>query len=93
MGGDLHQNAIRGAKVGINVDGAGTFRSPTRIFGNVVSDVPLDAYFSGCPDRIPTAWMNVAPNSIVDRHAELIETAEHLSERCQLYSALAVETP
>jgi hypothetical protein len=90
VGGDPHQNRIRGAKVGINVDGAGTFRAPTRIFGNIVSDVPADAYCSACPNQIPTAWMNVAPNSYVDRHAEESETGEHVSELCQLNSALAI---
>lgn len=89
VGGDLHENRIRGAKVGINVDGAGTFRAPTRIFGNLVVDTPTGARFSDCAGLIPTAWMNVAPNSVVDRHEESSDTAVHLSDLCQLSSRLA----
>jgi hypothetical protein len=91
VGGDLHQNRIRGAKVGINVDGAGTTWAPTRIFGNVVSEVPDNAYFASCANAIPADWMNVSPISVVDRHAELSETGEHLSEPCQFSSALAAD--
>ena len=89
VGGDLHGNTIRGAKVGINVDGAGTFRAPTRIFANVVSDVPARSYFSGCSRAIPTDWMNVAPTSVVDRHHEFLPTGANLSDSCQLWSDLA----
>ena len=30
VGGELHDNAVRGAKIGINVDGAGVWRAPRR---------------------------------------------------------------
>ena len=84
IGGDLHQNYVRGAKIGINADGAGTSRAPTRIFGNDVSDVPDGELFAGCADPIPMTWMNIAPTSAVDRHGELLQAASHLSEQCEL---------
>jgi hypothetical protein len=93
IGGDLHQNTIRGAKVGINVDGAGTVRAPIRIFANAVSNVPAASYFSACAQETPTDWMNVAPTSVVDRHDEFTPTGEHLSDRCELMSALAPDAP
>ena len=92
IGGDLHQNHVRGAKIGINADGAGTTRAPTRIFGNDVLGVPADAYFPGCPDPIPTGWMNISPTSAIDRHGEHVDTASHLSERCELSFAPLVKS-
>ena len=87
IGGDLHQNVVRGAMIGINADGAGTSRAPTRIFGNDVGGVPDGALFTGCADPIPMTWMNIAPTSAIDRHGEHLETAAHLSERCELSPA------
>ena len=89
VGGELHGNKVRGAKVGINVNGGGTFRAPIAIFANAVSDVPAGSYFSDCARAIPTDWMNVAPTSVVDRRDELSPTGVHLSDPCQLSSALA----
>jgi nitrous oxidase accessory protein NosD len=93
VGGDVHQNHVRGAKIGINADGAGTSRAQTRIFANDVSGVPAGEFFGSCPQPIPTAWMNIAPTSAVDRHGELIETASQLSERCELSPAPLVKRP
>jgi hypothetical protein len=89
VGGDLHGNQVRGAKIGINVDGAGTFRAPTAIFANSVSDVPEGSYFSDCAGAISTAWMNVSPTSFVDRRDEFAPTGAHLSDSCQFWSDLS----
>jgi hypothetical protein len=89
VGGELHGNEIRGAKVGINVDGAGSFRAPIAIFANAVSNVPVDSHFSDCAQLIPTDWMNVAPTSVVDRRNDLSPAGAHLSDACQLQSDLA----
>jgi hypothetical protein len=88
VGGELHGNEVRGAKVGINVDGAGSRRIPIAIFANTVSDVPARAYFSDCASPIPAGWMNVAPTSVVDRRDDLADTSAHLSDSCQLWSGL-----
>ena len=91
IGGDLHQNHVRGAMIGINADGAGTSRAPTRIFANDVSNVPAGEVFAGCPDPIPMVWMNISPTSAIDRHGEHIETAAQLSQRCELSPAAVVK--
>jgi hypothetical protein len=88
VGGELRGNDVRGAKVGINVDGAGHRLAPLAVFANRVSGVPAGAVFADCPRVIPTGWMNVSPISIVDRRDELSPTAAHLSDACQLFSAL-----
>lgn len=93
VGGEVHGNEVRGAKVGINVDGAGDRRVPIAIFANMVSDVPVRAHFSECARRIPTNWMNVSPTSVVDRRNELVPTGTHLSDPCQLWSDVAPDTP
>jgi len=93
LGGDLHQNRVRGAMIGINADGAGTSRAPTRIFGNDVDEVPVGDYFAGCADRIPTGWMNIAPSSAIDRHGESLQAASHLSNPCELAPASAGKAP
>ena len=89
IGGDLHGNQVRGAKIGINVDGAGTFRAPIAIFANAVSDVPADSYFSDCARPISTDWMNVSPISFVDRRDEFSPTGAHVSDPCQFWSDVA----
>jgi len=88
VGGELRGNDVRGAKVGINVDGAGQRLAPIAVFANRVSGVPAGAVFADCPTPIPTGWMNVSPISFVDRRDELAPTAAHLSNACQLFSAL-----
>lgn len=92
VGGELYGNEVRGAKVGINVDGAGDPRAPIAIFANRVSDVPPGAWFSACVRRIPTDWMNVSPTSVVDRRDEFEPTGAHLSDPCQFWSAVAQDT-
>ena len=89
VGGDLHDNAVRGAKVGINVDGAGVFSAPVAIYDNRVTPAPAGSYFSGCAQPISADWMNVAPASVVDRRDETARTSSHLSDWCQLWSGLS----
>jgi hypothetical protein len=91
VGGELHDNAVRGAKVGINVDGAGVPGAPVAIYNNSVSRAPAGSYFSGCPQPIPADWMNVAPASIVDRRADTTQAGSHMSEWCQLWSDLSTD--
>lgn len=93
VGGELHSNDVRGAKVGINVDGAGVRLIPTAVYANRVSRVPGRTYFSDCRTRIPTEWMNVSPTSVVDRRNELTPTGSYLSEPCQLWSDLESDVP
>ena len=89
VGGDVHDNAVRGAKVGINVDGAGVLGAPVAIYDNRVSPAPAGSFFSGCPQPIPADWMNVAPASVVDRRDETMRASSHLSDWCQLWSVLS----
>ena len=88
VGGELRGNEVHGAKVGINVDGAGHRLAPIAVFANRVSGVPAGAVFSDCARTIPTGWMNVSPISIVDRRDEFAPAGAHLSDACQLFSAL-----
>jgi hypothetical protein len=89
VGGELHDNTVKGAKIGINVDGAGDRDAPTAIFSNSVEAAPSGSYFATCAQPIPAAWMNIAPTSVVDRRQEETKTASHLSDWCQLWSDLA----
>jgi len=91
VGGELHDNIVKGAKIGINVDGAGDRDAPTAIFSNHVEAAPPGAYFATCTQPIPAAWMNIAPTSLVDRRNEETKAASHLSDWCQLWSNLAVD--
>ena len=88
-GGEVRDNVVRGAKVGINLDGAGRRLAPIAVFGNRVSDVPVGTKFSSCGRDLSSAWMNVAPSSYVDRRKEFTETAEAASDSCQFFSPLA----
>ncbi|MBI4266124.1 MAG: hypothetical protein HY657_17250 [Acidobacteria bacterium] len=89
VGGELFDNQVIGAKVGINVDGAGVRRVPTAVFANRVSDVPTGARFSDCGRPIPTGWMNVSPTSVVDRRNDATPTGASLSDPCQFWSAVS----
>jgi hypothetical protein len=91
VGGELHDNEVRGAKVGINVDGAGIFRAPVAVHDNVVSAVPEGVYFSDCSRPIATGSINISPTSVVDRGDENTPTGAHLSDMCQLSSTLVAE--
>jgi hypothetical protein len=91
VGGELHDNTVKGAKIGINVDGAGDRDAPIAIFSNSVEAAPSGSYFATCAQPIPSAWMNIAPTSIVDRRQEETKAASHLSDWCQLWSDLAVD--
>jgi hypothetical protein len=85
VGGELFGNAVRGAKIGINVDGAGVWRAPTAIFANSVDPAPAGSYFLECAQPIAAEWMNVSPTSIVDRRDEATRVGSHLSDWCQLW--------
>jgi nitrous oxidase accessory protein NosD len=89
VGGELRDNQVLGAKIGINVDGAGVWTAPTAIFANSVSPAPSGSYFSECAQPIPAEWMNVAPASIIDRRDEVNPAGSHLSESCELWSDLS----
>ena len=89
VGGEVHDNIVKGAKIGINVDGAGDRDAPTAIFSNTVEPAPVGSYFATCAQPIPATWMNIAPTSIVDRRNEEIKAGSHLSDFCQLSSILA----
>jgi hypothetical protein len=91
VGGELHDNIVKGAKIGINVDGAGDRDAPTAVFANSVEPAPIGSYFATCAQPIPAPWMNIAPTSIVDRRNEEMKTGSHLSDFCQLASKLAVD--
>jgi len=91
VGGELHDNIVKGAKIGINVDGAGDRDAPTAIFNNSVEPAPPGSYFATCAQPIPATWMNIAPTSIVDRRSEETKAGSHLSDFCQLWSNLAVD--
>jgi hypothetical protein len=91
VGGTVVDNAVSGAKVGINVDGAGSRLAPTTVYSNDVTNVPTDTVFSGCAQPVPTDWMNVAPTSVVDRRNDAAPTGSHLSYVCQLSSGLKTE--
>jgi hypothetical protein len=89
VGGELHDNVVKGAKIGINADGAGDRDAPTAIFSNRVEAAPPGSYFATCAQPIPATWMNIAPTSIVDRRNEETKAGSHLSDFCQLSSILA----
>ena len=91
IGGDVHDNAVRGAKVGINVDGAGTRGAPVAVRRNAVSGIAEGTYFSDCSQPIAADVINVSPTSFVDRGDERTPIGTHLSDPCQLSSRLATE--
>ena len=89
VGGDVHDNVVRGAKVGINVDGAGLYRAPVVVRRNVVSDVPSGTYFADCTRPIAAGDINISPTSIVNRGDDTARTGSTLSDWCQLFSNLS----
>lgn len=91
LGGEVHDNIVMGAKIGINVDGAGDRDAPTAIFGNTVDAPQSGSYFVECPRPIPAESMNISPTSIIDRRNEDTRTGSHLSDSCQLSSKLSTE--
>ena len=92
VGGELFGNEVRGARVGINLDGAGVRLAPLSVFGNTVEGVP-DGRFSECARLIPTAAFNISPTSVVrmprDAAPGAAPDAAHLSDPCQFWSAVA----
>jgi hypothetical protein len=89
LGGEIRDNLVKGAKIGINVDGAGNRDAPTAVFSNRVESPSAGSYFADCPQPIPAEWMNIAPTSFVDRRNEHTSTGSHLSDSCQLFSKLS----
>ena len=92
VGGTVADNDVIGAKVGINVDGAGSRAAPTTVVANAVTNTPTDAVFSGCAGSVPTDKINVAPTSVVNRGTDAEPVGTHLSYLCQLSSALEAES-
>ena len=88
VGGELSGNEVRGAQVGINIDGAGVRLAPFSLYGNVVSATPAAGRFTDCARPIPTAALNVSPTSIVRMARDASPDAAHLSDACQLWSAV-----
>ena len=64
LGGTVASNAVTGARMGIDADGAGTAAAPMTITGNQVGPSPSSATFL-CGTR-PSSRFNVAPDSVVD---------------------------
>jgi hypothetical protein len=91
IGGELHDNEVRGAKIGINADGAGVANAPTTVYGNSIEGVSPGGHFAACADRIPTNAINVAPRSVVDRRGDPMQAGSHPSDWCQLWSDIAGE--
>ncbi len=91
IGGDIHGNEVRGAKVGINVDGGGVPAAPVVVHDNLISAVPQDAYFADCAGAIPTEAINISPTSTVDRGDDTSAAGALLSKPCELSSSLAAE--
>jgi hypothetical protein len=91
IGGELHDNEVLGAKIGINADGAGVRDAPTTVYGNSIEGVSPGGHFAGCAERIPADAINVAPTSVVDRRGDPMQAGSHPSDWCQLWSAIAGE--
>jgi hypothetical protein len=91
IGGDLYGNEVRGAKVGINVDGAGMGSAPVAIHDNIIMNVPARAFFSDCSAPIAAVSINISPTSVVNRGNDATPASAHLSDMCQLSSNLTVE--
>ena len=91
IGGELYDNDVRGAKIGINADGAGVVDAPTAVYGNNIEGVLPGGHFAECVERIPADAINVAPGSVVDRRGDPMQAGSHPSDSCQLWSDIAVE--
>lgn len=88
VGGELFDNDVRGARVGINIDGAGVRLAPLSVSGNTVQGVP-GGLFSDCARAIPTAAFNLSPTSVVRMPRDVTPDAAHLSDPCQFWSSVA----
>ncbi len=91
VGGDVRDNVVRGARVGINVDGAGILRAPVVLRDNEVSGVPSGTLFPACARPIAAGDMNISPTSVVDRGDDTSPAASYLSDSCQLLPGLTPE--
>ena len=69
MGGTVENNAVAGAAININADGAGTSSAPVVVVGNALSVYARDVAFL-CGKVCPGSLLNVAPGSYVDRQGE-----------------------
>jgi hypothetical protein len=63
-GGMVAANTVDGARMGIDVDGAGTPDAPITVTGNQVGAAPATAMFM-CGQR-PSSRFNVSPDAVVD---------------------------
>ena len=64
LGGTITGNAVSGAKIQINAEGAGTSAKPVAVLGNVLGASPASAVFGCGQTRAATAF-NVSPDSFV----------------------------
>jgi hypothetical protein len=64
LGGTIATNTVDGARMGIDVDGAGTAAAPTTVTANQVGATPSSATFL-CGTR-PSSRFNVSPDSVVN---------------------------
>lgn len=68
-GGTVTQNAISGAGVNINIEGAGTSSAPITVFGNQMSGAPAQNAFL-CGAR-PGSNFNIGPdNNVVNLNGD-----------------------
>lgn len=63
-GGTVTGNAVFGAKIQINAEGAGTAQAPVTVSGNLLGGAPASAVF-GCGQTRSGAVFNVSPDSVV----------------------------
>jgi len=71
VGGDVHNNTVEGAIVGINVDAATSWQLYDNIFGRV------QGHFDQCHQ--PATELNISPTSQVDRHSQTKPAATKLT--------------
>jgi hypothetical protein len=93
VGGELSGNDVRGARIGINVDGAGVRLAPLSIYDNRVAGIPAAGRFTDCPRDIPTAALNISPTSVIRPMRDGAPHASHLSDPCQFWSSITAGVP
>jgi hypothetical protein len=64
QGGSVTGNAVSGAKIQINAEGAGTVAKPIAVSGNTLGTSPANAVF-GCGQTRAATVFNVSPDSFV----------------------------
>ena len=67
-GGAVHDNTVTNAKIGLNIDGAGTAQNPIVVYSNSLSGSPRSASFL-CGTRNTSAY-NIGPDAVVDHFGQ-----------------------